>query len=89
MPDRRSEKHENARSSLPEELGSVFDDFVADYEFAATNPPGRDQPLAGWLAQTVKTGPPETATNSQGLRVSTSSSTTVSSSKNSTNWSTN
>jgi hypothetical protein len=31
-----TEKHELARSFLPEELRPVFDDFVADYKFAAT-----------------------------------------------------
>ena len=34
--DKRSEKHEQARSSLPEELRPIFDDFVVDYKFAAT-----------------------------------------------------
>ena len=32
----RSEKHEAARGSLPEELRSVFDQFVDDYKFAGT-----------------------------------------------------
>ena len=32
----RSEKHEAARSSLPEELRPVFDQFVEDYKFAGT-----------------------------------------------------
>ena len=36
MPESRTEKHELARSSLPEELRPVFDDFVAAYKFAAT-----------------------------------------------------
>jgi hypothetical protein len=33
---KRSEKYEQARSSLPEELMEVFDSFVADYKFAGT-----------------------------------------------------
>jgi hypothetical protein len=33
MEPRRTEKHEQARNSLPEELRSIFDDFVADYKF--------------------------------------------------------
>ena len=31
---KRSEKHEAARSGLPEELKHVFDQFVEDYKFA-------------------------------------------------------
>jgi hypothetical protein len=31
----RSEKHEQARDSLPDELKPVFDDLVADYRFTA------------------------------------------------------
>ena len=31
---KRSEKHETARASLPEELQAVFDQFVEDYKFA-------------------------------------------------------
>jgi hypothetical protein len=33
---RRSEKYEQARSSLPEDLRPVFDAFVEDYKFAGT-----------------------------------------------------
>lgn len=33
---KRSEKHELARNSLPEELRPIFDEFVEDYKFAAT-----------------------------------------------------
>ena len=37
MPEqRRSENHELARNSLPDELKPIFDDFVNDYRFAAT-----------------------------------------------------
>lgn len=36
MEEKRTEKHEQARNSLPDELKSVFDDFVADYRFHAT-----------------------------------------------------
>ena len=32
----RSEKYEQARSTLPEELRTVFDQFVEDYKFAGT-----------------------------------------------------
>jgi hypothetical protein len=34
--EKRSEKHEQARNSLSDELKPIFDDFVADYKFAAT-----------------------------------------------------
>ena len=36
MPQERSEKHEEARNSLPDELKAVFDSLVEDYKFAAT-----------------------------------------------------
>lgn len=32
----RSEKHEQARASLPDELKPVFDELVEDYKFATT-----------------------------------------------------
>jgi len=32
----RSEKHDLARNSLPDELKPVFDELVADYKFIAT-----------------------------------------------------
>jgi len=34
--DKRSEKEEQARNSLPDELKAIFDDFVNDYKFFAT-----------------------------------------------------
>ncbi len=36
MNEKRTEKHEHARNSLPEELKPIFDDFVGDYKFYAT-----------------------------------------------------
>lgn len=33
---KRSEKHEAARRSLPDDLKPVFDDLVGDYRFYAT-----------------------------------------------------
>lgn len=52
----RSEKHEQARSSLPEELRPIFDDFVDDYRFAATKHHG--SPFVSYmvLAEMVKAG---------------------------------
>lgn len=34
--EKRTEIHENARNSLPDDLKAVFDDLVGDYRFAAT-----------------------------------------------------
>ena len=60
----RSEKHEQARNSLPEELRLIFDDFVNDYRFAATKCHGSpfvsyvvlaEMVLAGWrLTESVQ-----------------------------------
>ena len=36
MGSARSEKHEDARNSLPDDLKSVFDQLVADYKYVAT-----------------------------------------------------
>lgn len=36
VPIDRSEKHEQARATLPDALKPIFDGFVADYEYAAT-----------------------------------------------------
>ena len=37
MDKKRTEKHEQARNSLPDDLKPVFDDFVTDYKFHSTN----------------------------------------------------
>lgn len=54
--ENRSEKHELARSSLPDDLKPVFDDFVADYRFAAMKHHG--SPFVSYivLAEMVKAG---------------------------------
>jgi hypothetical protein len=56
MDAQRSEKHEQARNSLPEGLRAVFDDFVADYRFAATKIHG--SPFVSYmvLAEMVRAG---------------------------------
>jgi hypothetical protein len=56
MNSPRSEKHENARNSLPEELRPVFDDFVADYRFAAMKQHG--SPFVSYivLSEMVRAG---------------------------------
>ena len=56
MEEKRTEKHELARNSLPEELKPVFDDLVADYRFAATRRHG--SPFVSYivLSDMVKAG---------------------------------
>ena len=53
---KRSEKHEQARCSLPEELMPIFDEFVDDYKFAATKYHG--SPFVSYivLAEMVRMG---------------------------------
>jgi hypothetical protein len=67
MEEKRSEKHEQARNSLPEELRSVFHDFVADYKFAATKHHGA--PFVSYivLAEMVRAGWRLTADNKHPL----------------------
>ena len=52
----RSEKHEQARQSVPDDLKDVFDEFVEDYRFAATKHHG--SPFVSYivLAEMVKMG---------------------------------
>ena len=45
---KRTEKHDAARMSLPEELRPVFDQLVVDYKFAATVHHG--SPFVSYLA---------------------------------------
>jgi len=54
--NKRSEKHELARSSLDDELKPIFEDFVADYRFAATKHHG--SPFVSYvvLAEMVRMG---------------------------------
>lgn len=53
---KRSEKHEAARNTLPDELKPVFDDFVSDYKFAGTKHHG--SPFVSYiiLAEMVRMG---------------------------------
>jgi hypothetical protein len=53
---KRTEKHEAARMSLPEELRPVFDQFVLDYKFAATVHHGSPFVSYVTLAEIVKAG---------------------------------
>ena len=56
MDAHRTEKHEQARNSLPESVRPVFDDFVADYRFAATKVHG--SPFVSYMvmAEMVRAG---------------------------------
>ena len=53
---KRSEKHEQARNALPDELRPVFDAFVDDYKFAGVMHHG--SPFVSYiiLAEMVKAG---------------------------------
>ena len=56
MAEKPSEKQIEARNSLPEELKPVFDDFVADYKYAATVRHGRPYISYIVLADMVRAG---------------------------------
>ena len=56
MPDTPSEKQIEARDSLPNELKPIFDDFVADYRYAATLRHGRPYVSFIVLADMIKAG---------------------------------
>jgi len=53
---KRTENHETARNSLPDELKSVFDEFVGDYRFAATKYHGSPFVSYKVLAEMVRMG---------------------------------
>ena len=54
--EKRSEKHELSRNSLPDNLKPVFDEIVADYRFSATKHHG--SPFVSYviLADLVREG---------------------------------
>jgi len=54
--EKRSENHEAARNSLPDDLKPVFDDFVNDYRFAATKYHGSPFVSYKVLAEMVRMG---------------------------------
>lgn len=56
MSDKPSEKQIEARNSLPEELIPIFDDFVADYKYAATMRHGRPYISYIVLADMIRAG---------------------------------
>ena len=56
MTEKPSEKQIEARNSLPDELKPVFDDFVADYKYAATMRHGRPYISYIVLADMIRAG---------------------------------
>ena len=56
MDYKDSEKYKEARSSLTEDLMSIYDEFVADYRYAATRRHGRPYISYIVLADMVKAG---------------------------------
>ena len=56
MAEKISEKQIEARNSLPDELKPIFDDFVADYRYAATIHHGRPYVSYVVLADMIRAG---------------------------------
>ena len=56
MAEKISKKQLEARNSLPEELKPVFDDFVAEYKYAATVHHGRPYISYIVLADMIRAG---------------------------------
>jgi len=56
MAKDRTEKHEQARDTLPDDLKPVFDEFVADYKYAATCRHGAPYVSYTVLADMVRAG---------------------------------
>jgi predicted methyltransferase len=56
MNQKQSEKQLEVRNSLPDDLKPVFDDFIADYKYAATLRYGRPYISYDVIADMVKTG---------------------------------
>ena len=56
MTEKPGEKQIEARNSLPEELIPIFDEFVADYKYAATLRHGRPYVSFIVLADLIRAG---------------------------------
>lgn len=56
MSEKRSPKHEEARNTLPDDLKPVFDEFVADYKYAASMGHGAPYVSCIVLADMVQAG---------------------------------
>ena len=54
--EKRTQKEEQARNSVPDQWKAIFDDFVADYKFFATKHHGRPYVSYIVLAEMVKAG---------------------------------
>jgi hypothetical protein len=54
--ENRTEKHEQARHSLPADLRPIFDYFVNDYRFAATKHHGAPFVSYTVLAEMIRAG---------------------------------
>lgn len=54
--DKRTEKHEYARNTLPDELKAVFDELVEDYKFATAVRYGQGYVAYIVLADLVRVG---------------------------------
>jgi len=53
---KRSEKHEEARRSLPDQLKSIFDELVEDYKFSTATRYGQGYVAYIVLADLVRVG---------------------------------
>jgi hypothetical protein len=56
VDEKRSEKHQEARNSLPDDLKPIFDDLVHDYRFLATKHHGSPFVSYAVLAELIKVG---------------------------------
>jgi hypothetical protein len=56
MEQKQSEKELEARNSLPDDLKPIFDEFVADYRYAATMRHGKPYISYIVLADMVRAG---------------------------------
>ena len=56
MTERRTPKHEEARNSLPDDLKPIFDEFVADYRYAASMRHGAPYVSYVVLADMIRAG---------------------------------
>lgn len=56
MTEKPSDKQIEARNSLPDELKPIYDDFVADYKYAATLRYGRPYISYIVLADMIRAG---------------------------------
>lgn len=52
----RTDKHEQARNALPDDLKPIFDELVEDYKFASVTQLGRAYVSYSILAEIVRVG---------------------------------